>query len=107
QGEVVARTTHTVFRNLIEGALLVIAILFLFLRNARASLLTASVIPISLLAAFLAMRRFGLSANLISLGALDFGLIVDASVGMVENLVRRLGTSHSSAADRQRTLHRA
>lgn len=90
QGDVVARTTSTVFRNLIEGALLVIAILFLFLRNVRASLLTASVIPLSLLAAFIAMKRFGMSANLMSLGALDFGLIVDAAVVMIENSIRRL-----------------
>ncbi len=96
QGDVVTRTTHTVFKNLIEGALLVTAILFLFLRNARASLITASVIPLSLLGAFLAMKRFGLSANLMSLGALDFGLIVDASVVMVENFVRRLHASRVS-----------
>ena len=89
QGQVVTTTTHTVFRNLIEGALLVIAILFLFLRNIRASLLTASVIPLSLLVAFIAMKRFGVTANLMSLGALDFGLIVDASVVMVENFMRR------------------
>lgn len=95
QGEVVTRTTHTVFKNLIEGALLVIAVLFLFLRSARASLLTASVIPLSLLFAFLAMKRFGLSANLMSLGALDFGLIVDASVVMVENFIRRLNNENS------------
>ena len=94
QGEVVSRTTHTVFKNLTEGALLVIAILFLFLRNFRASLLTASVIPLSLLAAFFAMKRFGVTANLMSLGALDFGLIVDASVVMVENFVRRLHDEH-------------
>lgn len=91
QGEVVDRTTRTVFRNLLEGGLLVTAVLFLFLRNVRASLLTASVIPLSLLFAFLLMRRFGVSANLMSLGALDFGLIVDASVVMVENFVRKLG----------------
>jgi cobalt-zinc-cadmium resistance protein CzcA len=90
QGVVVERTTRTVYRNLLEGALLVVVILFLFLRNGRASLLTASVIPLSLLIAFFAMRRFGLSANLMSLGALDFGLIVDASVVMIENCVRRL-----------------
>jgi cobalt-zinc-cadmium resistance protein CzcA len=107
QGEVVERTTRTVFRNLGEGALLVIAILFLFLRNARASLLTASVIPLSLLAAFLAMKRFGLSANLMSLGALDFGLIVDASVVMVENFVRRLGGSPSPSGDVRSILRRA
>jgi heavy metal efflux system protein len=91
QGDVVDRTTHTVFRNLLEGGLLVTLILFLFLRNVRASLVVASVIPLSLLFAFIAMRRFGISANLMSLGALDFGLIVDASVVMVENFVRKLG----------------
>lgn len=93
QGEVVERTTRTVFTNLLEGALLVTIILFLFLRNVRASLITASVIPLSLLFAFLAMRRFGVSANLMSLGALDFGLIVDASVVMVENFVRKLSAA--------------
>jgi cobalt-zinc-cadmium resistance protein CzcA len=91
QGDVVDRTTRTVFRNLLEGGLLVTLILFLFLRNVRASLVVASVIPLSLLFAFIAMRRFGISANLMSLGALDFGLIVDASVVMVENFVRKLG----------------
>src|SRR4029079_9150350 len=106
QGEVVARTTHTVFRNLIEGALLVTAILFLFLRTFRASLLTASVIPLSLLIAFLAMRELGVSANLMSLGALDFGLIVDASVVMVENFVRRLHAAAASAEGERRDLIR-
>jgi heavy metal efflux system protein len=102
QGEVVARTTQTVFRNLIGGALLVVAILFLFLRDIRASLITASVIPLALLFAFLAMKRFGLTANLMSLGALDFGLIVDASVVMVETIVRRLrGISGQAATVRQ------
>jgi cobalt-zinc-cadmium resistance protein CzcA len=107
QGDVVERTTHTVFRNLTEGALLVIAILFLFLRSGRASFLTASVIPLSLLAAFLAMKRFGLSANLMSLGALDFGLIVDASVVMVENFVRRLRGHTSTDADGRDLVRRA
>jgi cobalt-zinc-cadmium resistance protein CzcA len=93
QSLVVQRTSRTVFRNLIEGALLVIAVLFLFLRNIRASLLTASVIPLSLMAAFLLMKRFGVTANLMSLGALDFGLIVDATVVMVENSIRRLNAS--------------
>jgi heavy metal efflux system protein len=109
QGDVVQRTTHTVFKNLIEGALLVTAILFLFLRDVRASLLTASVIPLSLLFAFLAMRRFDITANLMSLGALDFGLIVDASVVMVENFVRRLGERRDSddATNRQELLRQA
>ena len=106
QGEVVERTTRTVFRNLIEGALLVIAVLFLFLRTFRASLLTASVIPLALLMAFLAMREFNVSANLMSLGALDFGLIVDASVVMVENFVRRLQGNASLSADARRDLIR-
>lgn len=91
QGEVVDRTTSTVFLNLLEGAALVTLLLFVFLRNLRASLITASVIPLSMLFAFLLMKRFGVSANLMSLGALDFGLLVDAAVVMIENIVRRLG----------------
>lgn len=90
QTELIARTTGTITKNLIEGGLLVIAVLFLFLRNARASLIVASVIPLSMLFAFGGMHLFGIGANLMSLGALDFGLIVDASVVMVENFVRRL-----------------
>jgi cobalt-zinc-cadmium resistance protein CzcA len=90
QTELVARTTHTIVKNLVEGGLLVIAVLFLFLRNIRASLIVASVIPLSMLFAFIGMEVFGFSANLMSLGALDFGLIVDASVVMVENFIRRL-----------------
>jgi cobalt-zinc-cadmium resistance protein CzcA len=95
QTQLIARTTSTITKNLIEGGLLVIAVLFLFLRNGRASLIVASVIPISMLFAFGGMHLFGFGANLMSLGALDFGLIVDASVVMVENFVRRLeeGTS--------------
>jgi len=100
QGDVVDHTTRTVFRNLAEGGLLVVLILFLFLRNIRASLITASVIPLSLLVAFVAMREFGVSANLMSLGALDFGLLVDASVVMVENFVRRLEAAGSGTHDR-------
>jgi cobalt-zinc-cadmium resistance protein CzcA len=106
QGEVVDRTTHTVFRNLLEGGLLVTLILFLFLRNLRASLITASVIPLSLLFAFFVMERAGISANLMSLGALDFGLLVDASVVMVENFVRRLEQEGHLPADGRRRLIR-
>ncbi|MBX6364057.1 MAG: efflux RND transporter permease subunit [Gemmatimonadetes bacterium] len=90
QTELVGRTTHTIVKNLIEGGILVIAVLFLFLRNVRASLVVASVIPLSMLFAFIGMRVFGYSGNLMSLGALDFGLIVDASVVMVENFIRHL-----------------
>ena len=106
QGEVVDRTTHTVFKNLIEGGLLVTLILFVFLRNLRASLITASVIPLSLLFAFFVMERAGISANLMSLGALDFGLLVDASVVMVENFVRRLEHAGQIAAEPRRRLIR-
>ncbi len=91
QTEVIDRTISTVEKNLIEGALLVIIVLFLFLRNVRASLIVASVIPISMVAAFIVMRVLGVSANLMSLGAVDFGLIVDGAVVMMENFIRRLG----------------
>ena len=101
QADVVDNTTRTVFRNLLEGGLLVTLVLFLFLRNARASLITASVIPLSLLFALIAMRRFGVSANLMSLGALDFGLIVDASVVMMENFVRSMGVNGDAASGRR------
>jgi cobalt-zinc-cadmium resistance protein CzcA len=104
QGEVVDRTTRTLFKNLLEGGLLVTLILFLFLRNVRASLITASVIPLSLLAAFLLMQQVGLSANLMSLGALDFGLLVDAALVMVENFVRRLEHAGQASVTEQRRL---
>lgn len=90
QTELVGRTSFTIVKNLVEGGILVIAVLFLFLRNVRASLIVASVIPLSMLIAFSGMYLFGYSANLMSLGALDFGLMVDASVVMVENFIRRL-----------------
>jgi cobalt-zinc-cadmium resistance protein CzcA len=107
QGDVVDHTTQTVFRNLAEGGLLVILVLFLFLRNVRAALITASVIPLSLLVAFIAMKGFGVSANLMSLGALDFGLIVDASVVMVENFVRRLEHAGDAAASDRLSILRS
>ena len=100
QTELVGRTTTTIAKNLIEGGLLVIAILFLFLGNVRASLIVASVIPLSMLIAFGGMYLFGYSANLMSLGALDFGLIVDASVVMVENFIRRLEEGREDDRDR-------
>lgn len=106
QGDVVDRTTATVFRNLIEGGLLVALVLLLFLRNWRASAVVVSVIPISLLLAFIAMRQFGISANLMSLGALDFGLVVDGAVVMVENFVRRLAQD-PSRSDRSDLIRRA
>ncbi len=92
QTELVERTTRTVATNLIEGGLLVIVVLFLFLHNVRAAVIVAMVIPLSMLVAFIGMRVFGVSANLMSLGAIDFGLIVDGSVVMMENFIRRTRT---------------
>ena len=87
----VDQTLATVEKNLVEGALLVIVVLFLLLGNLRAALLTAMVIPIVMLMTITGMVQSGVSANLMSLGALDFGLIVDGAVIIVENCLRRLG----------------
>lgn len=86
----VDKAVRTVQKNLIEGAALVVAVLFLFLGNIRAALITAMVIPLSMLFTFTGMVKMGISANLMSLGALDFGIIVDGAVVIVENCVRRL-----------------
>jgi cobalt-zinc-cadmium resistance protein CzcA len=93
QSEVIDRTFHTVRKNLLEGCLLVIVVLFIFLRDVRASLIVAAVIPLAMLTGFIGMRLFGVSANLMSLGAIDFGLIVDGAVVMMENFVRRRGAA--------------
>ena len=90
QTTLVNRTIRTVATNLIEGGLLVITILFLFLWNIRASLIVASMIPLAMLIAFIGMKAFGISANLMSLGAIDFGLIVDGAVVMIENFISRM-----------------
>ena len=86
----VDKAIATVKKNLLEGAVLVIAVLFLFLGNIRAALITAMVIPLSMLFTFTGMVTYKVSANLLSLGALDFGIIVDGAVVIVENCVRRL-----------------
>jgi heavy metal efflux system protein len=88
--ELVDLVLHTVKTNLLEGALLVVAVLFLFLGNVRAGLIVAAAIPLSMLFAFDAMIRFGIAGTLMSLGAIDFGLVVDSSVILVENAERRL-----------------
>ncbi len=86
----VDKAMNTVKKNLLEGAVLVIVILFLFLGNIRAALITAMVIPLSMLFTFTGMVTYKVSANLMSLGALDFGIIIDGAVVIVENCVRRL-----------------
>ena len=90
QSFVIDGTIHTVEKNLFEGFILVTIVLLLFLGNLRAALITAAVIPFSMLISFLGMRLFGISANLMSLGAIDFGMIVDGAVVMMENSVHRL-----------------
>ena len=88
--ELVDHVIDTVQKNLFEGGLLVIAVLFMFLGNLRAGLIVLVAIPLSMLFAFSGMLQFGIAASLLSLGAIDFGLVVDSSVVMIENCVRRL-----------------
>ncbi|SLM47836.1 Protein HelA [Nitrospira japonica] len=95
--DLVRSTIRTVTTNLTEGAVLVIAVLFLLLGNLRAGLIVATMIPLSMLVAMTGMLATGISGNLMSLGAIDFGLIVDGAVVMVENIMRHL-------ADRQKAL---
>jgi heavy metal efflux system protein len=90
QSFVIDGTIHTVEKNLFEGFVLVTIVLLLFLGNLRAAFITAAIIPFSMLIGFLGMRLFGISANLMSLGAIDFGMIVDGAVVMMENSIHRL-----------------
>jgi cobalt-zinc-cadmium resistance protein CzcA len=98
RSELVDRTIHTVAKNLLEGGALVIIVLLLMLGNFRAGLMVAAAIPLSMLAAMIAMRYAGISGNLMSLGAIDFGLIVDGSVVMVEHILRSLAESRAKGA---------
>lgn len=90
RSELVSRNISTVVRNLIEGALIVFVVLMLFLGNVRASVIVASVIPLAMLFGFILMRVFGVSANLMSLGAIDFGIVVDGSIVIVEGILAHL-----------------
>jgi cobalt-zinc-cadmium resistance protein CzcA len=104
----VDKAIATVKKNLIEGAILVVAVLFLFLGNIRAALITALVIPLSMLFTFTGMFANKVSANLMSLGALDFGIIVDGAVVIVENAIRRLAHAqqrHGRLLTRSERLH--
>lgn len=95
----IGRTMKTVFTNLLEGALLVGVVLYLFLRNLRAAAIVAAIIPLSLLGTFLGLTWRGIPANLLSLGAMDFGIIVDGAVIVVEHIFHRLSLMHG--ADRK------
>ena len=97
--DLVRRTIRTVETNLFEGGLLVIAVLLLMLGSLRGGLIVASAIPLSMLFAFIGMVRAGVSGNLMSLGAIDFGLIVDGSVVMVENVFRLMSEKRSEGRD--------
>jgi cobalt-zinc-cadmium resistance protein CzcA len=103
RADLVNATVHTVQMNLIEGGILVVVVLLIFLGNFRSSLIVALVIPLSMLLAVIGMNKFGVSGNLMSLGAIDFGLIVDGAVVMVENTIRRLAMAREYAG---RTLSR-
>ena len=96
------KTLSTVFRNLVEGALLVALVLYLFLSNLRASLAVVVVIPLALLATFLGLKIMGVPANLLSLGAMDFGIIVDGAVIVVENIMHRLAEKGEGMDDGKR-----
>jgi cobalt-zinc-cadmium resistance protein CzcA len=101
RGDLLKLTTHTVLQNLTEGIILVVVILFLFLGNARGALIVAITIPFSLLFASICLDLVHIPANLLSLGALDFGMVVDGAVVMVENIVRRLNirANHESVLE--------
>src|SRR5436309_11445853 len=93
RARLVRRTLTTVTHNLVVGALLVVLVVAVFLMSVRAALIVALVIPLSLLGSFLYLKLRGLSANLLSLGAVDFGIIVDGAVVMVGHLARRLAVN--------------
>jgi len=108
RSELVGESVHTVEKSLLEGGILVIVILLLLLGNMRGALIVALAIPLSMLFAIIGMNRFGISGNLMSLGAIDFGLIVDGAVVMIENAVRRLADAreHKGATlDRHEVRH--
>ena len=90
RSELVSRNISTVIRNLVEGALIVFIVLMIFLGNVRAGLIVASVIPLSMLFGFIMMRLFGVSANLMSLGAIDFGIVVDGSIVIMEGILAHI-----------------
>ncbi len=105
QSEIINGTIQTVTRNLLEAGVLVLLILLLFLGNLRAALIVAAVIPLSMMFGIVGMSIFGISANLMSLGAIDFGMAVDGAVVMMENSMRRL--SHGESGNPKETIRSA
>ena len=96
------KTLSTVFRNLVEGALLVSLVLYIFLSNLRASLAVVVIIPLALLATFMGLKIMGVPANLLSLGAMDFGIIVDGAVIVIENIMHRLEQNRENLSESER-----
>ena len=107
RSQLVDRTVRTVAVNLIEGGILVVVVLLLMLGNLRGGLLVAAVIPLSLLFTFISMRFFGVSGNLMSLGALDFGLIIDGAIVVVENVSRQLSETRARGRNVRGVVRRA
>jgi cobalt-zinc-cadmium resistance protein CzcA len=105
QSDLINRTTATLSTNLMEGGFLVIVVLLLLLGEITGALIVAMVIPFSMLFAFIGMREFGLAANLMSLGAIDFGMIVDGSVVMVENIIH--GLQKDKGADKNEIIRKS
>ena len=105
----ISKTLKTVFSNLLEGAFLVTLVLYLFLADFRAAGIVASIIPLALLGTFIGLSVVGIPANLLSLGAMDFGIIVDGAVIVIENIFRRLGESHRDGGHKpqSRTIQEA
>lgn len=103
RADLVSSTLHTVFDNLLHGFLLVVGVVWLFLRSIRGSLIVATVIPLSLLVAFLGLYQLGMPANLISMGAIDFGIILDGAVVLIENVIHQ--ASHRKPQSRREMLH--
>lgn len=99
----ISKTLKTVFSNLLEGALLVTLVLYLFLADLRAAGIVAAVIPLALLGTFIGLSAVNIPANLLSLGAMDFGIIVDGAVIVIENIFRRLGEAHKIEDHRPQT----
>ena len=113
RSELIAATVHTLGKNLVEGGILVVAVLLFTLGSLRAGLVVALAVPLSMAGAFLGMWLAGLSGNLMSLGAIDFGLIVDGPVVLIEHVVRRLAerkrageTGARAVSDGTRIMHR-
>jgi cobalt-zinc-cadmium resistance protein CzcA len=104
RSQLIQRAIHTVAHNLVEGALLVIGVLLLMLGSLRAGLIVACVIPLSMMIAFAGMRALGISGNLMSLGAIDFGLIVDGAVVLVENILAHRARPDADEASREETV---